>query len=94
MSELLTKPPAHPRRPREPHDGLEGIGGNELEDPSDPESAQASTPFHNSRWNLNPAAKLGVPFGDAEKNALKKQYAQKKSFLDDMFPKREPHDHE
>jgi len=42
---------------------------------------------------------LGVPFGDAEKNALKKQYdAGKKrgngSFLDDMFPKREPHDHE
>lgn len=37
---------------------------------------------------------LGVPFGDAEKNALKKQYASKKSFLDDMFPKREPHDHE
>jgi len=38
---------------------------------------------------------LGVPFGVAEKNALKKQYdAGKKSFLDDMFPKREPHDHE
>ena len=95
MSELLTKTPAHPRRPREPHDGLEGIGGNELEDPEDPSSAQAATPFHNSRWNLNPAAKLGVPFGDAEKNALRKQYKRENgNFLDDMFPKREPHDHE
>lgn len=42
---------------------------------------------------------MGVPFGDDERNALRKQYdnARKRengSFLDDMFPKREPHDHE
>ena len=42
---------------------------------------------------------MGVTLGDAEKNALKKQYdaGEKRangSFLDDMFPKREPHDHE
>ena len=24
----------------------------------DPSFAQAATPFHNSRWNLNPAAKM------------------------------------
>ena len=42
----LLHPLIEPSTHREPHDGLDGIGGNVLEDPTDPSSAQASTPFH------------------------------------------------
>ena len=36
----------------------------------------------------------GLPIGDVEKDALKKQYSQTTSFWEEMFPKRVPHDHE